>query len=769
MASEQVIDPRQRDERRLRGFLLRVGVPVGGVLLVVLTIAGVSLRSYQVSRKGALTLSRDLLGVQRDYGVQKVSGYLDPAARGASITAGLLANVPANEIFSVFTLHAGSGLAQLSQLDSYYIADDQGQFAMIHRRTDTRGTDVATLRTTADGNVLDHVLTDAAGTVVGQSSETIARFDPRARPWFQGAMSHPGVFWTPPYMTANSHALLVTTAQSFVGKDGHHYVLAVNIGLDTLSDFLRTLKIGASGHAIVFDGQGRVIAGRQMRKVAQESNWDPARMVPDPAHYPLIARAWDIYRVQGFGTRLIARKGRSFLVVTAPLGHAGDDWVLMLIADEADFARFARASGRQSFVFSLVVVFLTVILAGFLVRQGRLTERANRKLREARALSTEENLALGRVAGQPGLFDPGEEALTLTEALVQVAQARRASLWRLTEDRGRMVCEDCFDAAQDAHSGGYDYSRVEIGAFFDALSDGGPVVVPDAGTDSRTQAFWRVFMHQNATTALSVTPFRGAGDVNGIVVLEDAARAAESVAPFVDLVSAVAAIRFATRPAIGDKAHASADHAASRPEGAAHFGEAFLVPAREGQDMREGLFPAVAVMVIMFSNPPMVDGKDVENLLGLVERLARKVQDIAETCGLFSVKMVGHRLICTAGCTPEIDAEAPTRIVEAALALREAALVMLSQADIDPIFRIGIDVGPVLGGYLGENPSVFNLWGQTVSIAERMAQGSPDFGTIQVSEAVFQVLRDRYLFRARGAFFAPGTGVGRTYTLVGRR
>jgi len=149
--------------------------------------------------------------------------------------------------------------------------------------------------------------------------------------------------------------------------------------------------------------------------------------------------------------------------------------------------------------------------------------------------------------------------------------------------------------------------------------------------------------------------------------------------------------------------------------------------------------------------------------------MAGTLQDIAHQCGLYSIRMLGHRVVCVAGCSRTPDKGAVFRMANAALMMRENVLAMLSQADLDPVFRIGIDVGPVFGGMLGKNPQAFNLWGDAMGMAEMMAQGAPDVGTIQVSENVYQRLRQYFLFRERGRFFIPGMGLTRTYVLAGRR
>jgi class 3 adenylate cyclase len=82
--------------------------------------------------------------------------------------------------------------------------------------------------------------------------------------------------------------------------------------------------------------------------------------------------------------------------------------------------------------------------------------------------------------------------------------------------------------------------------------------------------------------------------------------------------------------------------------------------------------------------------------------------------------------------------------------------------------RIGIHCGSVVAGVIGTKKFIYDLWGDTVNVASRMeSQGSP--GQIQVTEAVYSVLRDRYHFEKRGAISVKGKGEMTTYWLVDGR
>jgi class 3 adenylate cyclase len=63
--------------------------------------------------------------------------------------------------------------------------------------------------------------------------------------------------------------------------------------------------------------------------------------------------------------------------------------------------------------------------------------------------------------------------------------------------------------------------------------------------------------------------------------------------------------------------------------------------------------------------------------------------------------------------------------------------------------RSRIDNGRIVAGVIGKRKFCYDLWGDTVNTAARM-ESHVIPGEIQVTEAVYQKLRDRYQFTARG-------------------
>jgi class 3 adenylate cyclase/HPt (histidine-containing phosphotransfer) domain-containing protein len=154
-------------------------------------------------------------------------------------------------------------------------------------------------------------------------------------------------------------------------------------------------------------------------------------------------------------------------------------------------------------------------------------------------------------------------------------------------------------------------------------------------------------------------------------------------------------------------------------------------------------------------------------VVALLNDVFSRFDQLAEKHGLEKIKTIGDAYMAVGGLpTPRADdAEA---VAEMALDMREIMAGQKRMTGSLLNLRIGIHTGPVVAGVIGTKKFIYDLWGDTVNIASRMeALGAS--GGIQVSQALFQRLRDRYRFEERGPVNVKGKGDMMTYLLVGRK
>ena len=82
--------------------------------------------------------------------------------------------------------------------------------------------------------------------------------------------------------------------------------------------------------------------------------------------------------------------------------------------------------------------------------------------------------------------------------------------------------------------------------------------------------------------------------------------------------------------------------------------------------------------------------------------------------------------------------------------------------------RIGIHTGPLIGGIIGKNKFTYDLWGDTVNIASRMESHGLE-GQIQVSEQVYEKLKDIFHIEYRGLIDIKGKGAMKVFILSGKK
>jgi adenylate cyclase len=78
--------------------------------------------------------------------------------------------------------------------------------------------------------------------------------------------------------------------------------------------------------------------------------------------------------------------------------------------------------------------------------------------------------------------------------------------------------------------------------------------------------------------------------------------------------------------------------------------------------------------------------------------------------------------------------------------------------------RIGINTGPVIAGVVGKHKFTYDIWGNTVNVAQRVeAAGAP--GRISIAESTWQHIKTRFETDARGAVEVKHQGLVNMYYL----
>lgn len=97
------------------------------------------------------------------------------------------------------------------------------------------------------------------------------RYDPRQRPWYRLAVSHPGkVMRTVPYKSVTTDDVNIGTVKALVDKEGRLFgVVGIDVTLRNLTEYISDIKVGGNGHIFLLDNNGIVLVNRDKTTLFQ--------------------------------------------------------------------------------------------------------------------------------------------------------------------------------------------------------------------------------------------------------------------------------------------------------------------------------------------------------------------------------------------------------------------------------------------------------------------------------------------------------------------
>jgi class 3 adenylate cyclase len=177
---------------------------------------------------------------------------------------------------------------------------------------------------------------------------------------------------------------------------------------------------------------------------------------------------------------------------------------------------------------------------------------------------------------------------------------------------------------------------------------------------------------------------------------------------------------------------------------------------REGESQFTQSFADVTVLFADFCGFEELNSSfGPDRALALISDLVVALDEAAEDHGVEKVKSIGSSYLAVCGLSEQRPDHA-NRMVD--FALEAERLVRRFNQEKGTAVRVamGINAGPVVGGLVGRNRFIYDLWGDTVTIARGLSAG--DRGGIHVTRAVHDRLADLHPFETRGDMEVPGKG-----------
>lgn len=359
---------------------LRAALLVPFVGVVVLVAVSISLLSYQTGLKAVDELSEQLLLDISNRVTQATSRHLGSSSVMLNV---LVPEVTANGSVGPSTNLIPDSLAEFEQRmwiasnlqsgeESYlYFGANDGGFVGLNRHG-SDGKFELRLR-----EAQSPVRTVFATRGPGDRGQTLRtdNYDPRTRPWFVAATKKAALTWSDVYIDFTTKALTVTLAKPvFTPQGSQRGVVATDIPLTALTEFVRGLQVSRTGVAFIVERNGTLIATSTREPLFGTNPQQPVRLRADQSTSPLVRQAYAQLLADAQPLKSTVRGveiarysfggdgGRVHMSATAQRDAAGLDWTMVVAVPRSDHMGNVQRTILQNVAIGLVAIALALAI-----------------------------------------------------------------------------------------------------------------------------------------------------------------------------------------------------------------------------------------------------------------------------------------------------------------------------------------------------------------------------------------------------------------------
>ncbi|CAN5618530.1 hypothetical protein BH23CHL8_BH23CHL8_21110 [soil metagenome] len=188
---------------------------------------------------------------------------------------------------------------------------------------------------------------------------------------------------------------------------------------------------------------------------------------------------------------------------------------------------------------------------------------------------------------------------------------------------------------------------------------------------------------------------------------------------------------------------------------------------QHGEAMIAARFDDMAVMfadVVDFT--PFSANHTPAQVVGVLNEIFTMFDRLAERHGLEKIKTIGDAYMVVSGITAQ--GGRVEHVADMALDMLKSIAGYRTGTGTQLQIRVGLHVGPAVGGIIGLKRFIYDFWGDTVNTASRLeSHGVP--GRIQVTAETAERLSGGYTVVPRGPVDLKGKGQVEAFFLTGRK
>ena len=347
---------------------LQVNILVAFATLLIITVLVIVGYTYQQNSTAILDLSADLISQVTETVSEKTINHLAPAALMAQASA----RIPeADQVVLVDNRELEQyGMEVLNlypQLAGFFIGNAQGDFLFVKRFPDgSLGTQVI------DRALVPPLRTwtyrDTTGAVTEIELTENPEYDPRLRPWYEGAATSRGQYWTNIYIFFTDQKPGITAAYPIINEAEQLVgVIGIDVALDELSSFLQTQQVGQSGLAFIVNNQAEVVAYPGLSSLAMQEGEQFRPLGVSDLDNPVIETAYARHQANGRSRFTFTHNDERFIAsFTALPDDFGNPWEIGIVVPEDDFVGSIKRTNEVSLIMSAIILLIAVVSALFI-------------------------------------------------------------------------------------------------------------------------------------------------------------------------------------------------------------------------------------------------------------------------------------------------------------------------------------------------------------------------------------------------------------------
>jgi adenylate cyclase len=140
--------------------------------------------------------------------------------------------------------------------------------------------------------------------------------------------------------------------------------------------------------------------------------------------------------------------------------------------------------------------------------------------------------------------------------------------------------------------------------------------------------------------------------------------------------------------------------------------------------------------------------------------------ELADKHGVEKIKTIGDAYMAAAGLDAGAQIHYADAVARMALEMQEKMAEYRARTGERIELRIGIGTGPVVAGVIGKKKFIYDMWGDTVNVAFRMAADARA-GAVQVDLMTHRRLHNRFRFDEQHEVDIKGKGRMQVFHLIG--